>query len=77
MPRYKCVYFIVEEDLHEESIIFADFYIELNHTYKITKISRLDIAVLSDTIQINQLVKLNLKNSQETLDKLRLWVTFS
>ena len=77
MPRYKCSYFIEENDLHEERVIIGDFFLVLNHTMKRTQISKLNIAFITDTIHLNQLVKLNLKNCEETLDKLKLWVTFS
>jgi hypothetical protein len=77
MPRYKCSIDNDSQSLELEAFILEEFYVQVNYKLNFTKIHKLDVVVLSDTVPIEQAISFNLKNLKQTLDKLRMLVTFS
>jgi hypothetical protein len=77
MPRYK-IRLDARTNLRLSEIIIMDpFYVEIDFLQKTTKISKLDVVMLSDTIYIAHALHLDLQNYSAALDKIRLLVTFS
>jgi hypothetical protein len=61
----------------ERIILTDDLYICIEHLQNRTTISKLDIIVIDDHVVIPRALKLNLKNYQQTLNKINLLLLFS
>jgi len=77
MPRYRTKYHTESNQLFSECFMIAEFYVEVSYFFKATIINKLEVCTKEPIFQLNKAIQFNLKNSQDTLDKLRVWVTFS
>lgn len=75
--RYRAKYFTADDELYSEEFAIGEFFVRVNHRLKLTIIHKLEACILTDSFRISQAVKFNLKNCRKTLDKLRVWATFS
>lgn len=77
MPRY-VRYNNSIGDLVGEKIILTDtMYIVVDYEENITTVSKLDIAIVSDHVKLPRAIKLDLKNLEAALDKIKLLLIFS
>lgn len=76
MARYSCTYH--HGVMAVERIILTDtIYILVEHLQNTTTISKLDIVAISDHVKLPRAFKLDLKNYQAVLDKIKTLLIFS
>lgn len=78
MSRYHTIFTSVPDgEMLLENFIMDNFFVWIDKRDNFTEISRLDVIILKDTVVIPKVLDFNLKNTKETLDKLKFWVMFS
>jgi hypothetical protein len=61
----------------ERIVLTDDIYILIEHLQNRTTISKLDIIVIDDHVVIHRALKLNLKDYERTISKIKTYILFS